>query len=212
MREKYSWAREAVILSSDPEAIQRWEAPFFEQPTLPVSPSNFADREALAQASGFQAGKEEGMEVARIEAKDLVTRMTSLAEEMAKPFKELDALVTKELAQMATLLAKQIVRRELSVDSSVVTDVVVEAMSTLYKLEGEIVIFLNPQDAESVRALKPEFLDGKSWKVVEDPGLFPGGCQVKTPTSFVDASVEKQMEVIFAKLIDSCENKPEPGL
>ena len=45
---------------------------------------------------------------------------------------------------------------------------------------------------------------------MEDASLSPGGCQVKTPTSFVDGSVEKQMEVIFANLIDACDNLPEP--
>ena len=40
---------------------------------------------------------------------------------------------------------------------------------------------------------------------VEDAALLPGGCQVKTPVSFVDASIEKQMEVVFANLMESCD-------
>jgi flagellar assembly protein FliH len=137
--------------------------------------------------------------------------MTALADEFARPFSSLDPQVTGELAGVAMLLARQIVHRELTIDSTVVTDIVDQAMSTLYKLEGEIVVFLNPVDAAHLRELDgaPAALDGKAWKIVEDSALTPGGCQVKTPTSFVDASVEKRMEAIFADLLERCENMPE---
>ena len=206
---KYSWVRGAAILSDPSETFQRWEAPFFEQPEDQVPQIPLAELEALAQAKGFQAGKEEGLESARIEAQDIVLRMTGIAQEMAQPFRSLDATVTKELAEMAMLLAQQIVRRELSIDSTVVTDIFTEAMQTLYTLEGEIVIFVNPADVLLIRELAAETLEGKSWKVVEDSELLPGGCQVKTPMSFVDGSVERQMEVIFANLIESSEGQGE---
>ena len=196
-------------MSDSAPEVERWEAPYFEQLAEPASQVAPAELEAVAQARGFQLGKEEGLEAGRAEAEEIIAFTSALAEEMTQPFRALDAVVTKELAQMAMLLAKQIVRRELTIDSSVVTDLVTESMLTLYKLEGEIVVFLNPADVERVRELAPEFLEGKSWKVVEDADLFPGGCQVKTPTSFVDASVEKQMEVIFSGLLESCENKLE---
>jgi flagellar assembly protein FliH len=199
----------AAILSDSSETFQRWEAPFFEQPEQQAVQIPLPELEALAQAKGFLAGKEEGLESARKEAEDIVHRLSGIAQEMSEPFRNLDATVTKELAEMAMLLAQQIIRRELSIDSKVVADVFTEAMQTLYKLEGEIVIFVNPADFLLIRELAGETLEGKSWKVVEDAALLPGGCQVKTPTSFVDGSVERQMEVIFASLIESSESETE---
>ncbi len=192
---------------SDPgDTVHLWEAPFFEQPLVSSAPPvASAEQEALAQASAFLVGKEEGLEAGRAEAQEIVKSLTALAEEFVQPFRGLDALVTKELAQLAMRLAEQIVRRELTIDSSVVTDIVAEAMATLYKLEGDIVVFLNPADAALVREYAPESLDGKSWKVVEDAGLLAGGCQVKTPISFVDASVEKQIEEVFSNLLEACD-------
>ena len=209
MKVRYSWARAAAILSEPSETFQRWEAPFFEQPEDQPAQIPLPELEALAQAKGFQAGKEEGLESARVEAQDIVQRLSSIAQEMSQPFRSLDAMVTKELAEMAMLLAQQIVRRELSIDSKVVADIFTEAMQTLYTLEGEIVIFVNPADVLLIREHAAETLEGKSWKVVEDSALLPGGCQVKTPTSFVDGSVERQMEVIFASLIESSESQAE---
>jgi flagellar assembly protein FliH len=195
-------------LSDKGETVQLWEAPFFEQPVASsASPVASAEQEAIAQARAFLVGKEEGLEAGRAEAQEIVRSLAALVDEMALPFRGLDALVTKELAQLAMRLAEQIVRRELTIDSSVVTDIVAEAMETLYKLGDEIVVFLNPADAALVREFAPESLDGKSWKVVEDAGLLPGGCQVKTPTSFVDASVEKQIEEVFSTLLNSCDRE-----
>ena len=198
-------------MSDSGERVQLWEAPFFEQPLAAQSQAPVAELRALAQAQGYQMGKEEGLAAGIAEAQEIVSRMLAVADEFAEPFRGLDSLVSKELARMAMLLAKQIVRRELTIDSTVVADIVTQAMSTLYKLDGEIVVFLNPEDAAYVRELSPtpEVLEGKSWKIVEDEGLSPGGCQVKTPTSFVDASVENQMEVIFSNLIESSESMPE---
>jgi flagellar assembly protein FliH len=195
-------------LSDKGETVQLWEAPFFEQPVASSAPPvASAEQEAIAQARAFLVGKEEGLEAGRAEAQEIVRSLAALVDEMALPFRGLDALVTKELAQLAMRLAEQIVRRELTIDSSVVTDIVAEAMETLYKLGDEIVVFLNPADAALVREFAPESLDGKSWKVVEDAGLLPGGCQVKTPTSFVDASVEKQIEEVFSTLLNSCDRE-----
>jgi flagellar assembly protein FliH len=203
------WVKAVAILSDPSETFQRWEAPFFEQPEEQAVQIPLPELEALAQAKGFQAGKEEGLESARKEAEDIVRRLSGIAQEMSQPFRTLDATVTKELAEMAMLVAQKIVKRELSIDSKVVADVFTEALQTLYKLEGEIVIFVNPADALVIRDLAGETLEGKRWKVVEDAALLPGGCQVKTATSFVDGSVERQMEVIFASLIESSENQTE---
>ena len=200
-----------VNLSESGEPIHLWKAPFFEQSSTAEPQAPVAELKALAQAQGYQAGKEEGLAAGISEAREIVSRMTAVADELTHPFRGLDSLVSTELARLAMLLAKQIVRRELTIDSTVVADIVTQAMSTLYKLDGEIVVFLNPGDAACVRELSstPEEFEGKSWKIVEDDELSPGGCQVKTPTSFVDASVENQMEVIFSKLIESCENMAE---
>ena len=199
-----------TILSDQAESVELWRAPFFEQSAVSGKQLSVTELEAEAQARGFEAGREEGLAAGTAEIQTIVSTFTELADQMARPYIGLDGLVTKELAQMAMLLAEQIVRRELAIDSSVVEHVVKEAISTLYKLEGEIVIFVNPEDAILLQEFSIESLEGKSWKIVEDPDISPGGCQVKTPSSFVDASVEREMEVVFSSLLASCEQGLEP--
>ncbi|MDX2462945.1 MAG: FliH/SctL family protein [Porticoccus sp.] len=196
-------------MSDSTPTIERWEAPFFEKPTAVVKKMDPAEVEALAQSRGFQAGKWEGLESGRAEAEKIVHRMTELLDEMAKPYRSLDHVVTQELANLAMLIARQVIRRELMINSDVVTDMAKEALSTISSLEGEIEISLHPSDMEMVHQLAKGRLDGKSWKLVVDPDFLPGGCRIKTPVSYVDGSMEKQMEMVFSRLIDSCENSLE---
>lgn len=196
-------------MSEPGELVQLWEAPYFEQPAQPGAQPPLAELEALAQAQGFQSGREEGLAEGRAEAQSIVGAIAELAEQIAQPFQGLDATVCSELAQMAMQLAAQIVRRELAIDSSVVSSIVTEALGTLYELDGEIVIFMNPADASLFTEFAPQALQGKTWKIIEDPAMSRGGCQVKTPSSFVDASVERQMEVVFADLLEASQQGME---
>lgn len=193
---------------SDPaQVVERWEVPFFEQTAVRPKPLDTSELEALAQSRGFQAGKWEGLESGRAEAEQLVKQMSDLLDEMAKPYRSLDHLVTLELANLSMSIARQVLRRELMIDSELVVDMAREALSTLSSLEGQIDIYLHPSDVEMVHQLAQSNLQGKTWKLIPDPDYLPGGCRIKTPVSFVDASVEKQMEMIFSNLLDSCEDK-----
>lgn len=197
-------------MSDSGSPVELWNAPPFEQPAGgPGAQPSQGEREALAQAMGFQSGHKEGFAAGKLEAQEIIANLVSVADQMAQPYRELDETVTRELAQMAMVLAKQIVRRELSVDTQIIEGLVEEALATLYKLDGETVIFLNPADAKLLQDFAPESLEGKDWKIVEDANLQPGGCQVKTPTSFVDASVEKRIESVFAGLVEVCEQAPD---
>ena len=197
-------------MSDSGGTVELWNAPPFEQAvTHSATEPDPGEREAMAQAKGFQSGREEGFATGKAEAEKIVATLASVADQMAQPYRELDEIVTRELAQMAMSLAEQIVRRELSIDTRIIEGLVGEALSTLYKLEGETIIFLNPADARLVEEFSPESLEGKDWKIVEDPNLHPGGCQVKTPISFVDASVERRIEAVFASLVEACEQGSE---
>lgn len=189
-------------MSDSAGTVQVWQAPYFEQPHQ-AAQASLEELAAMAQAKGFQLGKEEGLAEGRAEGQRIVAALSRVADQMAQPYAALDAVITRELAGLAMRLSEQIVRRELATDSSVVERIAEEAVEALYRLEGEIVIFVNPADAQLLRDFAPEALEGKTWRISEDPALSPGGCQVKTPSSFVDASVERRVDVVFSALRES---------
>ena len=194
-------------MSESGESVELWEAPFFEQPMADQEQQSLAELQAEARSRGFEEGKAEGLAQGQAEVQALVNQLQSLLTQMSSPYQSLESVVTKELADLAMHLAGSIVRRELSVDSTHIEQIVEQALDTLYKLDGEVVIFLNPADAVVMRDFTVEALEGKSWKIVEDDSLAAGGCQVKTPSSFVDASVQRQLETLFDSLLLSQEQE-----
>lgn len=196
-------------MSDKGNPIRLWEMPSFEAP-VPARPEfDPVAEEQQARNRGFEQGRAEGQREGLAEAQQILQRAGALLDDMTRPYRNLDQLVTQELVQTAMAIARQIIRRELTLDSSQVTDALSDALATLSSLEGEIEIHLNPADVALVKDLAPELLEGRSWKLHEDPDMLPGGCRLKTPVSYVDASVEKQMENMLTGLLEACENSPE---
>ncbi|MGB0496529.1 MAG: FliH/SctL family protein, partial [Kangiellaceae bacterium] len=42
----------------------------------------------------------------------------------------------------------------------------------------------------------------KSWVLLEDPSMQPGGCIIKTSNSKIDASINQQIAILFSQMID----------
>lgn len=196
-----------MILSESVDAVEVWKAPFFEQAPKAADEPSLEELREEARQAGYADGLSQGLSEGRAQAAQMVDAIASVAEQMTQPFAHLDTVVTRELAEMAMQLTRHLLRRELQVDASVVTSVVEEAVATLYKLEGEVTIFIHPEDARQLRGYSPEALEGKNWKFVEDDAMTIGGCQVKSQSSFVDASVERQLDELFANLLAACDRE-----
>ncbi|MCB1675960.1 MAG: hypothetical protein KDI01_06690 [Halioglobus sp.] len=197
-------------MSEQPEFVRRWELPSFETIAVPEPPVDLAAEAAMARQRGFDQGRVEGRQQGLAEAREVMQRAQLLLDELARPYRNLDQVVSQELARTAMSIATQIVRRELSIDSSAVGGAVSEALATLSSIEGEVAIYLHPADLQQISELGSELLEGHAWKLEEDSDMLPGGCRVKTPISYVDASMERQIEMMMGTLLAACEESSGP--
>lgn len=148
-----------------------------------------------AEKKGYDAGYEEGQN----EIGKTLALWNQLLTSLDQPFAELDSQVEHELATLAMTVAKQIIRRELKLDSGQVIAVVREAIQILPASARKIRLHLHPEDAELVRTALALDETTADWEVVEEPLLTRGGCQVDTDTSRVDATIEKRLAATIAK-------------
>ena len=197
-------------MSEQPVSVRRWEPPSFETITVPEPPVDPVAEVAMARQRGFDQGRVEGRRQGLAEAREVMQRAQLLLDELARPYRNLDQVVSQELARTAMLIATQILRRELRIDSSVVSGAVSEALATLSDIEGEVEIYLHPADLQQIGELGPQLLEGHAWKLLEDSDMLPGGCRVKTPISYVDASMERQIEMMMGTLLAACEESSGP--
>jgi flagellar assembly protein FliH len=155
--------------------------------------------------AGYQDGREQGYKDGQAEARadsdQLAVQMNALLTALTQPFAELDQRVVQELVALAIAIAKQLIRRELKTEPGEIVAVVREAMGILPASTRQISLHLNPDDALLLRSNLLLDDTAERWKIVEDPLLTRGGCRVSTETSQIDATVEKRLAAVIARVL-----------
>jgi flagellar assembly protein FliH len=185
----------------------------YKQP--PVDPQSAPGPSLLelretAMAEGFAAGKQEGLEVGRQEVQAAAAQFFALAEAMTKPFHDFDQQVVNELSTIVRMVADQVVRQEVALNPGLVNKLVESALAMLSSVEGDAQIMLNPADSARVRAHLAETHSGITWRIVEDNSIAQGGCQVKTPVSYIDMSLQRQIDMAMEQLLQPLQDA-DPG-
>jgi flagellar assembly protein FliH len=166
----------------------------------------FAQGKAEGFQQGFDEGFEEGSRKGYVDNVELLNtkaeELTRLMDALSEPFKALDEEVENELVTLSTGIAKQIIRREIKMDTGQIVAAVKEAIKVLPLSSQKISLRLHPEDSELVRSVL-SIDDISSWSIVEDPLLTRGGCKIDTEVSHVDASVENRLAAVIATVFGS---------
>ena len=160
--------------------------------------SGLADLQAEAYKEAFAQGLDEGRAAGRAEVRAQVERLDGMFYDLAKPFKELDDEVERELLTLAMALARQIVRRELKIHPDEIVAVIRETVALLPMTARDIRVHLNPEDAKLVRSRMVEAGSDRSWNIAEDPLVSRGGCRVSSENSTIDATLEQRLGAAIA--------------
>lgn len=158
---------------------------------------------------GREQGKGEGYEEARKEIDSKLDRLEHLMGELVLPIKRHEDELETALVNLTTVLARAVVYRELTLDSSQIQQVVRRTMESLPSTAENIRIRVNPEDCELVREVAGRL--EASAAVVEDSGILPGGCQVETRHSLVDFTVEKRFQRAVQGMLDQQMKGSEGG-
>ncbi len=147
---------------------------------------------------GYEEGFAKGLKAGELKIAERVKSLESIIQALASPFDEFDERVENEIASLAIQISKQLVRRELKVDSGQVVGVVKEAIVALPSSTQNIRLFLHPDDVDLVKsALSLD--ESARWELVEDPVITRGGCRVATDVSTIDATIENRLLAIIAQ-------------
>jgi flagellar assembly protein FliH len=162
-----------------------------------------------ARREGFEQGLEEGREAGSKEFVERVQRLDQLTAALDQPFKELDEAIEEQLAQLAMIVARQLIRRELKSDPEQVIGVVRDALAALPLAARNVRLSLHPEDAVLVREALSLQQGESSIQVVEDPVQTRGGCRVLTESSQIDATVESRLNAIISNTLGGLRSSDE---
>jgi flagellar assembly protein FliH len=158
-------------------------------------------------AKGYMEGLEQGQREIGVQLEYLQSIMATLA----MPLPGFDDQLVDEMVQLSMSVVKQMVRRELKSSPGEVVAVIKEAISILPATSTDVILELNPEDAELVRnaLMKPDI--ESNWKINVDPVLTRGGCRVLTKSSRIDATVEARLNAVIASVLGDERMQDSPG-
>ena len=151
---------------------------------------------AAGHAEGYAAGEQRAVD----ESAQRVMVLDGILSDLSAPLAELDSELVASVADLAILIAKLLVRRELKTEPGEVVGVVRETLKYLPVASRGIRLRLNPDDSELVRDALSLGHDVLDWQLEADPLIARGGCIVETESSRIDASVEARLAAIVAKM------------
>lgn len=166
-------------------------------------------QEGLAQGTeegrelGFAEGKRLGAEAAQQEASALLAQqldnLQQIAMQLIEPIETQTAELEQTLLSMVKALTRQMIGRELMLDSGDILAVIQSALAALPVGAGQITLTLNPDDLALVEAHAQE--NRLDWQFAGDPKMLPGGCRVTTRESLVDYRVETRIDAMLEQFI-----------
>ena len=209
----------------EPEPEPELPVEMEEVPLDEVQPLTLEELESIRQEAyneGFAAGEKDGFRSSTLKVRQeaeaaLSAKLGSLERLMRslfEPIAEQDSQLEKSMVGLVEHIARQVIQRELVLDSSHIESVMREALKLLPLGVGNVRLYINPQDFEQVKALRERHEE--TWRIVEDADLQPGGCRVETEYSRIDATVETRISQIMAQLLDQVHeqllNPAEPDM
>lgn len=155
-----------------------------------------ADEDAYKR--GFSEGKKAGSESEKKFASVIKNLQQSLID-LEKSKKEMILNAEKGAVELAFAVSKKIVRSEVSINKSIIVDIIREALKKVMDY-NKIKIKLRPSDYEFINTYEGEFSDffKTSDNVVfeQDESILDGGCLIETDSGHIDARIENQLQMI----------------
>lgn len=176
-----------------------------------VKPLTLDDVEAVRQGAwneGFSTGEKDGFHAGQLKAANeaaavLASKVQALENIMRaffEPIATQDQQLEQSMLEMIMQISRQVIQRELTIDSSQIKSVVRESLKLLPMGSESVRVYINPQDFEQIKALRERHEE--NWKIVEDDELLPGGCRFEAVNTQINASIETRIEHIAAQILD----------
>jgi flagellar assembly protein FliH len=167
----------------------------------------FAEAEAAGRAAGLAAAqKEMAPRLAQLEER--TRTVASMLDALSKPLAQLDDVVHDQVATLALLIARAVVRRELRADPSQIIGMVREAVALLPASGRGARVALHPEDAALVRERLTPSGPEAAWSIIEDPALARGDCRVHTDYARLDARIETRLHEALVALLGEERARP----
>ena len=169
-------------------------------------------KQEACRQEGYAEGFAQGRAQATVEAqRQMADFIANQGRDAAREFARLFATVQVQLVEaeqvmaqgtleLACELARQVLRRELSVDPQAVQPVIREGLGLLVADTKSAVVRLHPLDLKVLEEVIRTEFSSLSLTLLADPTLTRGGCLIESAGTVVDGTLEKRWMRAVASL------------
>ncbi|CAM3826988.1 flagellar assembly protein H [Vibrio aerogenes CECT 7868] len=134
--------------------------------------------------SGEQSGKQTFMEAAK-PVHDIYQTLSRWLEEREQQQRHI-------ICELVQKVAQQVIRAELTLMPQQILSLVDETLEAMPGKSESVTVHLNPQDLERIKQINADLPE--VWKLVANPELPAGGCQLVTEDAEADASCDSRLQ------------------
>jgi flagellar assembly protein FliH len=151
------------------------------------------------KVEGYKVGEQEGL----LHSKEIIAKQSEnlqhIVEALMIPLQNEQKQLQAIMLDMVCQLAKAVVQKELTTDSSHITAVIESALNTIPPGADKFSLFLNSQDIAMVESHLNEQPQNKDKQFIyhADDSLLPGGCRLETRQTIVDCTIERRLEEVI---------------
>lgn len=151
-----------------------------------------------------EAGRRQGDQEARAELLPVMERLNASIAEIAAMRSDLRRRAERDVVQLALLIARRVLHRQLNVDDNALTAIARVAFERLTRAESYIVT-VHPRFAAAVASALPASQASRV-QIKPDPECQPGTLTIRSTEGVIDASVDAQLDEISRGLTDRLAN------
>lgn len=154
--------------------------------------------EQQAYEEGFRQGQKDGQEVGRRGLEEIVQRFEAMLVSLVAEQERLFHRRERELVELALIVSRKIVGRELSTQPEAIREVLAAAFHNLSETE-RLRLLVHPQDYECIKSYTQS-----SWpsglEMGADASLTPGGFLLETDQGEIDGTLETRWANVNAAI------------
>jgi flagellar assembly protein FliH len=155
---------------------------------------------------GRATGKQAALAEHRANLEQLAKSLTASVSDLDSSRGRLESAASTEVVKLAVAIARRVTKLQGSLDPSVLTENVREAMKLVIH-STDVRIAVNPSQkqtlAETLPQLRIQWPNLKHVELVEDASVAPGGCMILTVQGQIDADLDRQIDRVAADLLPS---------
>lgn len=201
------------VRAAESAGAERWNAPLIEGPAAGGTRSwrTVGELQAVEDAAWSQA-KSEGRAAGLAAAQQEIAALTQQLEvrtlcvdaalaALTRPLAQAQAQLHEQIAELAVVIARQLIRRELQTDPSQVIAVVRETVALLPAAARNVRVLLHPEDAALLRERLATPQADSAWTILEDPVMARGDCRITADSAQIDARVETRLAAAITAML-----------